>query len=81
MAMKTRLPMGIENFERIRKEGFYYVDKTGLIIPNKEIQWIFSWQIHAWFREETIRNTDRLERFSGALQENDVAAESAMIIE
>lgn len=57
------------------------MDKTGLIIPNKEIQWIFSWQIHAWFREKTIRNTDRLERFSGALQENDVAAESAMIIE
>ena len=23
--------MGIENFERIRKDGFYYVDKTGLI--------------------------------------------------
>ena len=23
--------MGIENFERIRKEGFYYIDKTGLI--------------------------------------------------
>ena len=29
--MQTKLPMGIENFERIRKEGFYYVDKTGLI--------------------------------------------------
>ena len=29
--MHTKLPMGIENFERIRKEGFYYVDKTGLI--------------------------------------------------
>lgn len=31
MVMHTKLPMGIENFERIRKEGFYYVDKTGLI--------------------------------------------------
>ena len=31
MAGKAKLPMGIENFERIRKEGFYYVDKTGLI--------------------------------------------------
>ena len=29
--MQTKLPMGIENFERIRKDGFYYVDKTGLI--------------------------------------------------
>lgn len=31
MAGKAKLPMRIENFERIRKEGFYYVDKTGLI--------------------------------------------------
>lgn len=32
MAEKTkRLPMGIENFQRIRKEDFYYVDKTGLV--------------------------------------------------
>lgn len=31
--MKTmvKLPIGIENFEKIRTEGFYYVDKTGLI--------------------------------------------------
>ena len=27
----VKLPVGIENFEEIRKEGFYYVDKTGLI--------------------------------------------------
>ena len=26
-----KLPVGIENFEEIRKSGFYYVDKTGLI--------------------------------------------------
>lgn len=31
MAGRAKLPMGIENFERVRKEGFYYVDKTGLI--------------------------------------------------
>ena len=31
MAGKAMLPMGIENFEDIRKEDFYYVDKTGLI--------------------------------------------------
>lgn len=29
--MKKKLPIGIENFEEIRKEGFYYIDKTGLI--------------------------------------------------
>ena len=28
---KNKLPIGIENFEEIRTEGFYYVDKTGLI--------------------------------------------------
>lgn len=28
---KKKLPIGIENFEKIRKEGFYYTDKTGLI--------------------------------------------------
>ena len=26
-----KLPVGIENFQEIRTEGFYYVDKTGLI--------------------------------------------------
>ena len=31
MAGKAMLPMGIENFEDIRNEDFYYVDKTGLI--------------------------------------------------
>lgn len=29
--VRTRLPMGIENFQEMRTEGFYYVDKTGLI--------------------------------------------------
>lgn len=28
---KKKLPVGIENFEDIRKKGFYYIDKTGLI--------------------------------------------------
>ena len=28
---RAKLPIGIENFEEIRKEGFYYIDKTGLI--------------------------------------------------
>jgi hypothetical protein len=27
-----KLPVGIENFEKIRTQGFYYVDKTGFII-------------------------------------------------
>ena len=31
MDNKLKLPVGIENFEEIRKSGFYYIDKTGLI--------------------------------------------------
>ncbi len=31
MNKKVKLPIGIENFEEIRTEGFYYADKTGLI--------------------------------------------------
>ena len=30
-AGKKKLPIGIESFEEIRTEGFYYVDKTGMI--------------------------------------------------
>lgn len=30
-AVKKKLPVGIENFEKIRTGNFYYVDKTGLI--------------------------------------------------
>ena len=29
---KKKIPIGIENFEEVRKEDFYYIDKTGLII-------------------------------------------------
>ena len=29
--LKKKLPVGIEDFEEIRTEGFYYIDKTGLI--------------------------------------------------
>ena len=28
---RKKLPVGIEDFEEIRKEGFYYIDKTGFI--------------------------------------------------
>ena len=31
MAEWKKLPIGIEDFEKIRKENFYYIDKTGLI--------------------------------------------------
>ena len=28
---KKRLPVGVENFEQLIKDNYYYVDKTGLI--------------------------------------------------
>ncbi len=31
MNTRKKLPIGIENFEELRKEDFYYVDKTGMI--------------------------------------------------
>ena len=29
--MKLNIPVGISDFEKIRSNGYYYVDKTGLI--------------------------------------------------
>ena len=29
---RKKLPVGIDSFEKLRREAFYYVDKTGLII-------------------------------------------------
>ena len=31
MATKRKYPVGIQSFEKIRKEGYLYVDKTELI--------------------------------------------------
>ena len=31
MGEQTKLPIGIENFEEIRSNGYYYIDKTKLI--------------------------------------------------
>ena len=31
MQEKKKLPIGIENFDEVRQEGFYYVDKTNVI--------------------------------------------------
>lgn len=31
MSEGIKLPVGIDDFEKIRKNGFYYVDKTKLI--------------------------------------------------
>ena len=33
MAATLNLPVGIEDFKKIRRQGFYYIDKTRLIDP------------------------------------------------
>lgn len=47
---------------------------TGLVIPNKEIQWIFKEQIQDWFEAETRKDTQMLENFCKAFEKNDTAA-------
>lgn len=44
---------------------------TGLVIPNKEIQWIFEEQIQEWFEEETKKDMQMLGNFCRAFEEND----------
>ena len=29
--MRKALPIGVDDFAKLRREGYYYVDKTGLI--------------------------------------------------
>ena len=50
------------------------VELTELVIPNREIRWIFIRQIREWFRWETEKNMENLESFCRAFQENDITA-------
>ncbi len=45
-----------------------------LVIPNKEIRWIFTEQIQEWFAAETGKDVQKLEGFCRAFQENNVSA-------
>jgi len=49
-------------------------DMTELVIPNKEILWIFEEQIQEWFEAETQKDIQKLEDFCKAFQENNTAA-------
>ena len=49
-------------------------DMTELVIPNKEVQWIYIRQIREWFKSETRKNIEKLESFCRAFEENDIAA-------
>lgn len=48
--------------------------RTGLVIPNREVRWIYIRQIRKWFREETLKNRQELEDFCRAFEEKNVAA-------
>ncbi|MCI8924334.1 MAG: AAA family ATPase [Lachnospiraceae bacterium] len=45
-----------------------------LIIPNKEIRWIFREQIQEWFETEIRKDKQKLEDFCRAFEENDTEA-------
>ncbi len=47
---------------------------TELVIPNREIRWIFVEQIREWFRTEAAKDSRKLESFCRAFQENNIAA-------
>ena len=47
---------------------------TELVIPNREIRWIFTEQINEWFHEEVEKDSRKLESFCGAFEKNDVSA-------
>lgn len=47
---------------------------TSLVIPNREIHWIFVKQLRQWFQDEAKKDSQKLERFCRAFEENDTAA-------
>ena len=58
----------------LTQRGFDSNDLTELVIPNKEIRWIFVQQIREWFQEESVKDRKKLESFCRAFQENDTKA-------
>lgn len=48
-------------------------DVIELVIPNKEVGWIFKEQIQGWFETETKKNMRGLVMFCKAFEENDTA--------
>lgn len=47
---------------------------TELVIPNKEVRWIFTEQIQEWFQDETAKDSQKLEFFCKAFLKNDISA-------
>ena len=47
---------------------------SSLVIPNREIRWIYVQQIRKWFKDESRKDTRKLENLRRAFEENDTAA-------
>ena len=58
-----KLPVGIENLEEIRTDGYYK-----LMIPNEEVREIFKLQIQDWFKKSIFSNTKPLQEFWNAFE-------------
>lgn len=58
----------------LTQSGLQHGEMTELVIPNNEIRWIFVRQIREWFKEESVKDTAKLERFCKAFEVNDTAA-------
>ena len=47
---------------------------SSLVIPNREIRWIYVQQIRKWFKDESRKDTQKLENLRRAFEENNTAA-------
>lgn len=47
---------------------------SSLAIPNREIRWIYVQQIRKWFKDESRKDTRKLENFRRAFEGNDTSA-------
>lgn len=55
----------------LTQHGTAHQGITELVIPNREIRWIFVKQIREWFETETRRDVKKLESFCRAFEKND----------
>ena len=51
---QTIYPIGIQNFEKIRKDGYLYIDKTALIYQLAKTGSYYSLESSAAFRQESL---------------------------
>lgn len=57
----------------LTQSGVQEGDMADLVIPNREIRWVFVQQIRQWFKEEARKDIGKLESFCMAFEENNVS--------